>query len=105
MSLETKTEKKSGFSFSWILVIVFCTVFGIMFFQNQKDVYWNFLWHEGEIPLSLLITGVFSLGLFLGLSLLLPGRWRLYRANKKLKNQIEENKKPLKDSSYITINE
>lgn len=105
MSKESTAKNKSGFSFSWLLALLFGALFILIFFQNQEDVEWTFLWNKFKLPLSLIITINFTLGLFLGILLILPGRWRLFRSNRKLKKEIESLPKLKKEDNYISKND
>jgi uncharacterized integral membrane protein len=92
-----KSSPKSKSSFSWVFALLFGLAFLVMFIQNQEDVEWTFFWNKVHLPLSLIVTINFTLGLLLGILLLFPGRWRLYRNNKKLKKELEEVNKPKKE--------
>lgn len=93
MNTEKTPQKKEGISFGWILVLFFALLFILILFQNQQDVEWVFLWKKISLPFSLVITIVFGLGLFTGVMLLLPGRWKLYRKHRALKKQLEQQTK------------
>ena len=85
---EIPQNKKSGYV-SLILAAFLVVIILILFFQNSADINVKLITNNVSMPLSLLILICIFLGIMLGAILIMPGRWRLYRANRRLKKEIK----------------
>lgn len=92
MNKEIK-KTKSGY-LSWIIATLLFGAMALLFMQNSEDMSLVVFWQPIMIAKNLLITFCSLLGFVLGLIVVLPGRWKLKRANRKLlKAQKEIDKK------------
>jgi uncharacterized integral membrane protein len=91
-------KSKSGGYVSWILAALVIIAVLLLFFQNNKDAEIILFFQRITMSLSILIFFCIFLGFLLGLFMIFPGRWRLYRANKRLRKEVEE----LKETQFIS---
>lgn len=95
------TEQKKANSSSYLTLILAALVMGavlLLFFQNNRDAEIVLFFQRVTMSLSFLIFFCIFLGFLLGFLMMLPGRWRLYRSNKKLKKEMEG----LRENQYIS---
>ena len=94
---EQKKNKSSGYV-SLILAVLVVGAILLLFFQNDRDEEIVLFYQRVTMSLSFLIFFCIFLGFLLGFLLMVPGRWRLYRANKKLKKELDVKK----ESQFIS---
>jgi uncharacterized integral membrane protein len=83
-------EKKSNGKFlSWILAVLLIIILIVLFVQNESETELNFLITDMQVATNILIPFCLLIGFFFGVGIMASGRWRLHRANKKLKKEVE----------------
>jgi len=98
---EPKKKSKSGYV-SFILAALLVAVILILYFQNNEPGKLVLFSSQVEIQRNLLILICITIGFILGAFVMIPGRWRLYRANRKLKKELKNISLPTKDEQYIS---
>jgi uncharacterized integral membrane protein len=89
----TEENKTNGKYLSLILAILLIGILVALFLQNSSDTEINFLFINMRIATNILVPFCVLIGFLLGVGMMFSGRWRLYRANKKLKKELENLKK------------
>jgi uncharacterized integral membrane protein len=98
---DTQKKKSSGF-IPFILAALLLTVVIILYFQNHESINLTLFSSRVEIQLNLLILSCIIVGFLLGAIVMIPGRWRLYMANRRLKKEIKQIKPEPKDTELLT---
>lgn len=97
-----KQKKKSSSFIPFILAALVLTVIIILYFQNHESTQLTLFSSRVEVQLNLLILSCIIIGFLLGAIIMIPGRWRLFMANRRLKKELKQLQSEPKDTELLS---